>query len=156
MEDVVAQMLLDNNLTLSVAESCTGGRLSEILTSIPGSSRFYKGGIVAYSNKIKINILDVKKRVIDVNGAVSKEVANAMSMAVQNKFKTDIGISITGISGPSGGSKEKPTGLVYISIYMKKKKLCEKFIFKTERNIHRELTVSCSLNLLRKSLLKIN
>jgi nicotinamide-nucleotide amidase len=154
--DVVGQMLLDNNLTLSVAESCTGGGLSEILTSIPGSSRFYKGGIVAYSNKIKIKILDVKKSVIDVNGAVSKEVANAMSMAVQNKFKTDIGISVTGISGPSGGSKEKPTGLVYISICMQKKKLCEKFIFKTERNIHRKLTVSCSLNLLRKSLIKIN
>jgi nicotinamide-nucleotide amidase len=156
IEDVVAKILLDKNLTLSVAESCTGGGVSKILTSISGSSRFYKGGIVAYSNEIKINVLDIKKTLIDDNGPVSKEVADAMSMAIRNKFKTDIGISITGISGPSGGSKEKPTGLVYISICVRKKKICKKFIFKTERNIHRELTISSSLNLLRRLLIEIN
>ena len=155
IEEVVAKMLIRKNLTLSVAESCTGGSLSKIITSMPGSSKFYKGGIVAYSDEIKKKVLDIDKTLIDVNGSVSKVVADMMSMKIQNKFKTDIGISITGISGPTGGSKEKPVGLVYISIYMKKDKISKKYIFKAERNINRELTVSCTLNLLRKLICKI-
>jgi nicotinamide-nucleotide amidase len=153
MEDIVAKLLSDKGFTLSAAESCTGGGLSKILTKIPGSSNYYYGSIIAYSNKIKTEVLGVNKELIHENGSVSREVAEAMSVQVQRKFNTDIGISITGISGPSGGTKEKPRGLVYISIQILGSNKCEKFVFKTERNIHQILTIYSALNLLRKSII---
>ena len=111
--------LIENKKTLAVAESCTGGYLSKIITDIPGSSMYYKGGIVAYDNDIKINVLNVKNSIISKHGAVSKQVATIMSENIRKKYKSEYGISTTGISGPGGGSDEKPVGLIYISISSK-------------------------------------
>ena len=108
--------LKNKNLTVSLAESCTGGLISHRITQIPGSSKVYKGSLVVYSNKSKINLLDVRKNIINEYGAVSKKTAEDMAQNIRKKFETDIGIGVTGIAGPGGGSKDKPIGLVYVSI----------------------------------------
>ncbi|ACZ40977.1 CinA domain protein [Thermobaculum terrenum ATCC BAA-798] len=104
------------NLTLSVAESCTGGSLASSIVSIPGSSRFFLGGVVAYSNDIKIRILGVSERTISIHGAVSSACALEMANNVRKLMGADIALSTTGIAGPEGGTEEKPVGLVYVAI----------------------------------------
>lgn len=116
LPEVLAQKLIARHLSISVGESCTGGLLSERLTSISGASGFFKGGIVAYSNAIKNQAMGVSQELIQRFGAVSKEVAKQMAQGVRGKFKTSIGVSITGIAGPTGGTRRKPVGLVYIGI----------------------------------------
>lgn len=116
LESIVASILTENKLTISVAESCTGGLLSKRLTDIPGSSAYFKMGIIVYSNKAKIKKLNVPKEMLKRYGAVSKQVAIAMADGVRKVARTDIGISITGIAGPAGATKTKPVGLVYIAL----------------------------------------
>ncbi|MCX7641739.1 MAG: nicotinamide-nucleotide amidohydrolase family protein [Elusimicrobiales bacterium] len=116
LEELIGKILINKKLTLSTAESCTGGLLSSKITDIPGSSRYYIGGINAYSNEIKIDIIGVNKKTIEKYGAVSKETAIEMAEKIKKKFKTDCSISITGIAGPSGGNKKKPVGTVYICV----------------------------------------
>ena len=129
----IINKLLRKNITISVAESCTGGLLSNILTSISGSSKVFKFGLVVYSNKSKINILHISKKIIKKYGAVSEQVCFLM---IKNMFKisnTKIIISITGIAGPGGGTKKKSIGLVYIGIKKSNNIKIEKYFFKNKK-----------------------
>ena len=116
MEAVVGKLLKEKGLTLSVAESCTGGLIGHRITNVPGSSDYFMGGIVVYSNDAKIDILKVNANTLNKFGAVSAETAKEMAMGVRNRISSDIGIAVTGIAGPTGGSEEKPVGTVFISL----------------------------------------
>ncbi|MFC2140598.1 CinA family protein [Candidatus Auribacterota bacterium] len=133
LEHRLGTLLTQKNLSLSLAESCTGGLISHRLTNIPGSSLYIKGGIIAYDNAIKINLLKIPAQVIAEKGAVSKEVASLMAQGVRQLMESDIGIGVTGIAGPTGGTKEKPVGLVYIGIATGDKTEVQKFLFTGER-----------------------
>ena len=122
----VIDELTKRNLTFSVAESCTGGLLSSSITSISGSSKVFTVGLVTYSNQAKINILKVPKRIIMKNGAVSYETCLSMVKNLNKISKTNISVSITGVAGPKGGTKQKPVGLVYVGIKKGNKTLVKK------------------------------
>ena len=149
LEQVVAVDLIERGLTLSLAESCTGGLISKKITDIPGSSKFYLGGVVAYSNIVKRNILNVKNDTLDKFGAVSEETAIEMAEGIKIANNSDIAIATTGISGPSGGNKEKPVGLVYVSVLYRNKQLVKRFTLGANREINREITTSIAFNMIR-------
>jgi nicotinamide-nucleotide amidase len=109
-------LLTTNSLTLAVAESCTGGLLSHVLTGVSGSSQYFLGGLIAYSNEVKIENLGVQEQTILLHGAVSQETAQEMAENIREKFKADFGLSTTGIAGPTGGTPTKPVGLVWLGI----------------------------------------
>lgn len=115
-ERIVHDILVERKLTLAVAESCAGGLVSHRITNIPGSSLYFKGAIVAYSNDAKTTLLRIPKKLIVRHGAVSAEVAAAMAMGAKRVFRTDIAASVTGIAGPGGGTDEKPVGLAYMAV----------------------------------------
>tara|TARA_B100001093_G_C26676295_1_gene948435 strand:+ start:339 stop:815 length:477 start_codon:yes stop_codon:yes gene_type:complete len=128
-------ILKKNKKDISVAESCTGGKLSGAITSISGSSKVFKLGLITYSNKSKIEILKIKKNIIKKYGAVSKECCESMLINLSKIAKTSYSIAITGIAGPSGGTKKKPVGLVFIGIRNKKNIFIKKCIFKEKRRV---------------------
>lgn len=148
LESKVVELLKEKNLTISTAESCTGGMLASKLIDVAGVSEIFKEGIVSYSNEAKMKFLGVKKETLKKYGAVSEETAKEMVMGLQ----TDIGLATTGIAGPDGGSEEKPVGLVYMGIKIKDKIYVEKRVFKGDRNKIRERTVSHTLFTLIKIL----
>ena len=154
LEKVIGEILRQKKKTLAVAESCTGGYIAHLITSIAGSSDYFNGGVIAYSNEIKINVLKVEAKVLEDNGAVSKEVAEQMSDGVRKRLKANFGISTTGIAGPTGGSIEKPVGTVWISVASESEIVSEKFNFgnNRERNIRR--AALSALNMLRTMLEK--
>lgn len=154
LQEIVGELLKEKKLTLSLAESCTGGYVSHLITSIPGSSAFYEGTVICYSNNIKINELNVPKEIIEKKGAVSKETVEILSKNVASKFNTDYAIAISGIAGPDGGTKEKPVGTVWISIYSKGKVISKQFLFGKNRKRNIKRTAISALNMLRKQLLK--
>ena len=152
MEHIVNQihlLLMKKQKTVAVSESCTGGLLSKLLTDISGSSKYFILGLVAYSNKSKENILKISSSVINKQGAVSKIVAAAMAKSIKKIAKTDFGIGITGIAGPTGGTPEKPIGTVFIAVDSKNKKICKRFLFHGNRNTVRRKTALKSLELLK-------
>ena len=149
IEEIVAKKIVKNGLTLAVAESCTGGYISKKLTDVSGSSSYFKGSIVAYDNSIKEQFLEISNQLLIDNGAVSSEVAIKMAENIRNKFKVDIGLSTTGISGPSGGSEDKPIGLIYIAISTKNEKIVKKFNLIPRRREHRDIATHTALNMLR-------
>ena len=155
IEDIVCKLLLEKNLTISTAESCTGGLVSATLINYPGVSSVFMEGCVAYSNEAKINRLGVKKETLDKFGAVSEETAREMAQGIAKNFKTNIGLSTTGIAGPGGGSKEKPVGLVYIGIYINGKTIVRKFIFDGNRQEIRLKATNTILNELKIELLNL-
>ncbi len=118
------RILKERNLTVSTAESCTGGIVSSLFTANPGSSQYYVGSVIAYSNEIKTKLLDIPAKLIQEHGAVSPQVAEAMAEGIKNKTGSAIGIGITGIAGPGGGTSEKPVGLVYIAVNTPEQKIC--------------------------------
>jgi PncC family amidohydrolase len=148
----VGARLIQTQQTVAAAESCTGGLLSHVLTSVSGSSGYFIGGVVAYSNQIKQAILEVKPETLDAFGAVSEQTAREMAEGARRKFKTDIGLSTTGIAGPTGGTPEKPVGLVWVSISTAQETAAFKFHFKADREGVKTLTVE---NLLTQLLEKI-
>jgi nicotinamide-nucleotide amidase len=154
MEGVVGKLLTAKNQTLSSAESCTGGNVSKMLTSISGSSSFFNGGIISYSNQSKSELLDINVQNIEKYGAVSKQVVEQMAANVRLKFNSDFGISTSGIAGPNGGTTEKPVGTVWIAVANKDKVISKKLNlgYNRERNIH--VSSLSVLNLLRLELLK--
>ena len=152
LEDVLGQVIIHNKKTISTAESCTGGLISDRLTNTPNSSSYFKGGVVAYSNSIKIKLLNVNKETINKNGAVSKEVALEMAQGIRKNLNVDIGLSTTGIAGPGGGSKEKPIGLVYIGISASNFDKVYKFNFTNNRKTNKLMTSQAALNILRNYL----
>lgn len=115
----LVHLLIDKKLTISTAESCTGGLLSSLITSVPDSSKIFECGICSYSNRIKHKLLNIPQNTLYEKGEVSKETAEYMSREIKLISNSDIGVAITGIAGPSGGTKEKPVGLVYISTFYK-------------------------------------
>jgi len=115
-EESIAEILREKGLTLAVAESCTGGRIGDKITNVPGSSDYFLGSAVTYSNDAKMWILGVKKGSLDRFGAVSEQVAKEMAIGAMKKFGSDIAVSTTGIAGPTGGSEEKPIGLVWFAV----------------------------------------
>ncbi len=116
MEMIVGEMLKQKNLSISVAESCTGGLIGNLLTNVPGSSKYYQGGVVVYSNESKVNLLKVRPETLDRFGAVSDQTVREMATGVRRCFQTDIGLAVTGIAGPDGGSREKPVGTVHLGL----------------------------------------
>ena len=154
LEEAVAKLLINNKMTIATAESCTGGLLAHRLTNVSGSSEYLQGGIVSYSNDVKIEKVGVKKETIIGYGAVSEQTASEMARGVQAKFQTDIGIGITGIAGPTGGTDEKPVGLVYIGLAIKEKLIVRRFLFVKDRKVNKLLSSQTTLNMLRLELLK--
>ena len=128
----IVNRLIKKKLTISTAESCTGGLLSSFITSINGSSKVFDLGLIAYSNQSKINILKIPKKIIERYGAVSKQVCLSMVKNVYKLTKSNISLSITGIAGPSGGTKNKPVGLVYVGIKKDDKIKIKKYLFKNK------------------------
>ena len=145
----VVKLLSKKRLKISFAESCTGGLLSSYITSISGSSKVFTLGLVTYSNQTKINVLKVPKKIIMKHGAVSYETCLAMVKNLNKISKTNISVSITGVAGPKGGTKEKPVGLVYIGIKKGNKILVKKNYFKSnKRRLIQKATVNKALNLI--------
>jgi len=145
----IVKLLSKKKLKISFAESCTGGLLSSQITSISGSSKVFTLGLVTYSNQAKINILKVPKKVIMKNGAVSYEACLSMVKKLNKISKTNISVSITGVAGPNGGTKQKPVGLDYIGIKKANKTLIKKFLFKNKkRSSIQKATVNKALNLI--------
>jgi nicotinamide-nucleotide amidase len=154
MERVVGKLLLENNLKLAVAESCTGGLICRKITNNPGSSAYLLGGVVSYSNSLKTIFLGVSPDLLRFRGAVSREVAEEMAVRVREKSEADIGLAVTGIAGPDGGSEEKPVGTVYIAIATSEENWVTKFHFNGDRNQIREISAQSGLDLIRKYLLQ--
>tara|TARA_B110000263_G_scaffold198149_1_gene176896 strand:+ start:418 stop:1641 length:1224 start_codon:yes stop_codon:yes gene_type:complete len=149
LEEVLGLKLIEQKLTIATAESCTGGLISKRLTDIAGSSEYFLGSVTAYSNQLKTSLLDVPMDIINTHGAVSEETALKMANGVRAKTGADIGMSTTGISGPGGGTKNKPVGLVYIGVVTPEKSILKKYNFNFGRNIHREMTTTATLNITR-------
>ncbi|MBT4482381.1 MAG: competence/damage-inducible protein A [Candidatus Latescibacteria bacterium] len=154
LEEVIANMLLKNRLTIGVAESCTGGFVAHRLTNIPGSSAYMQCGVIAYSNESKQDVLRVNSELIKEHGAVSVEVAAAMAEGVRNIAGADIGISTTGIAGPGGGSAEKPLGLMYAGISSANGTSTKKLQFGEDRLINKSIMSQAVLDMLRLYLKK--
>ena len=143
--------LILKKLKISFAESCTGGMLSSTITSISGSSKVFNLGLITYSNKVKIDILKVPKEIISKYGAVSSECCLSMVKNLSKISKADISVSITGIAGPSGGTKLKPVGLVYIGIKKENKIIVKEYLFKNKNRVSiQEATVTASLKIINK------
>lgn len=155
LERIIGILLSMRRKTLSVAESCTAGLFMKRITDVPGSSNYFRGGVVSYSNDSKIKILNVKAKDIKQKGAVSSEVAKAMANGVKKLLDSDYGVSITGIAGPTGETENKPIGLVYIAIADREKTYSKVYHFTGTRDIIREQAVQAALNLLRRRLLGI-
>jgi len=139
LEKLIGDVLAAKGKTLATAESCTGGFIAHKITSVPGSSQYFKGSIVAYSNEVKVNVLNVLAHDIEQYGAVSKEVVEQMAVNVRKLLKTDVAIATSGIAGPDGGTAEKPVGTVWIAISSEKETISREFHYGTVRlqNIER-------------------
>ena len=153
LEEKVGQLLNANNLSISTAESCTGGLVGHRLTNVSGSSDYYLGGIVSYSNSVKENNLDVAIETLNKHGAVSYETAIEMAENVRSKLDSDLGLAITGIAGPRGGTDEKPVGLTYIALADGKDTMVKEFRFLTERILNKNASCQAALNMVRLYLL---
>jgi nicotinamide-nucleotide amidase len=149
----IDKFLVKNSLTVSVAESCSGGLISRILTETPGSSRYFILGVVAYSNKAKEKILGIRHSLIVKNTAVSQEIAKEMAQNIRRLAKTDFGLGVTGIAGPTGAVPGKPIGTVFIAVSKKNKTSCERFLFSGKRSLVRKKAALASLRLLKKIML---
>ena len=147
IEEVVGRALLAKNLTISTAESCTGGMIGARLVDVPGSSAYVLGGVISYSNEMKISLLGVPPEILEKHGAVSEETAQAMARGVQRLTSSDLGLAVTGVAGPDGGSAEKPVGLVYIALAAKDQVICRRFLFPGNRMSVRTATVFSGLNM---------
>ena len=150
----ISFQLKKQHLTVATAESCTGGLIAHTLTNVSGSSEYFDRGIVSYSNKAKVELLGVPEDILKEHGAVSEQVAKAMAKGVREKSKVDIGLATTGIAGPTGGTKEKPVGLVYLGIAGSKNVEVKRFIFSGNRLENKESTCSAALQMLLDFLIR--
>lgn len=140
--------LVSKNKTVAIAESCSGGLLAKSITDVPGASRCFVGGVVSYANTAKTTLLGVRKKVLDKHGAVSGETACRMANNIREKLNASLGISITGIAGPGGGSLRKPVGLVYIGVSDHRKTQPFRFLFSGSRSVIRRQSVKEALKLI--------
>lgn len=155
LEGVLGRLLRESGRTLAVAESCTGGLISDRITDVPGSSEYFVGGVIAYSDAIKVASLDVNPDTLTVHGAVSKEAALEMAAGCRRRLSADIGVSATGIAGPGGGTPEKPVGTVHLGLSSAEKDLVLSLRLLENRYLNKMLTSTAALNLVRRFLLKI-
>lgn len=154
MEEIIGELLLETGKTLSVAESCTGGLIGARLTDVPGASRYFTQGVVAYANEAKIETLNVASELIEKRGAVSAEVAEAMAEGMRRRAKTDYAVSVTGIAGPEGGSEEKPVGTVFVGYADEFQTKSFKIILPGDRYLIRWRASQAALDYLRRQILK--
>ena len=152
LEQVVGDGLRERGMTLAVAESCTGGLLSKRITDVPGCSDYYLGGVCSYANEVKMKVLGVKKETLDTVGAVSPEVAEQMAEGVAKALGADVGVGITGVAGPGGGTDEKPVGLVYISIWYNGQHHTRKMKSTNGRDRVRMQAASTALDMIRRNI----
>lgn len=144
----VGELLSQRGLTLAVAESCTGGLLGHLITSVSGSSAYFEGGVISYSNEAKERLLGVPHETLMEHGAVSKETAIAMAQGARRLLEVDVALSVTGIAGPTGGTVEKPVGLVYLGLAAEGVDLWEKHIWQGDRAQNKKLSAQGALELL--------
>jgi len=156
LAQVIGQLLQKSRLTLAVAESCTGGLLAARITDIPGSSAYFAGGVIAYSNAIKERLLQVPSSVLERHGAVSAETALAMARGVRALLGVDLALAVTGIAGPAGGTPEKPVGLVYIALAWAQGEEGRRFLWSGNRQENRAWSAQAALELLREHLTAFN
>ena len=150
LEEVVARVLTENRATIAVAESCTGGLLAERLTNMPGSSTYFLGGVVCYSNELKTRLVGVPPELIEAKGAVSPEVALALAEGIRKRTGATLGIGVTGIAGPGGGTPEKPVGLVHIGIADERGPREQSFRFLGDRERIRLFATQAALDMVRR------
>ncbi len=152
MEEVVGEKLRSKGLTISLAESCTGGLIGNLLTNTPGSSNYFMGGLLVYSNQSKIDLLNVSQEVIEIKGAVSDKTVREMAEGVKKRIGTDIGLAVTGIAGPEGGSREKPVGTVHIGLSTDRETFAGKYRFWGTRKQIKKNTAMMALDWVRRYL----
>lgn len=148
LEFEVARLLIERNLTVACGESCTGGLLMHRFTNIPGSSAYFLGGVVAYSNGVKHSVLGVQEHTLNVFGAVSEQIAAAMARGVRALVGAKLGVGITGIAGPDGGTPEKPVGLTYISLVTADMSMTKRFLWTGDRMANKEASADAALQML--------
>jgi len=153
LEALIGLLLKKNNKTIATAESCTGGYIAHLITSISGSSAYFKGSVVCYANEIKTKLLDVEEESIIKNGAVSEEVVKQMALNVRNLFNVDYAIATSGIAGPDGGTEVKPVGTTWIAIANKNQVFAKRFTFGENRERNIQKAAITALNLLRKQII---
>jgi len=153
LNQLVGNILFESSNTLSTAESCTGGYIAHLITSVPGSSAYFKGSVIAYDNEVKITKLGVDRSYIDQKGAVSQEVVEQMAVGAIAAFETDYSIATSGILGPDGGSDEKPTGTIWIAVASDSEVISHKLRLGNSRLRNAQITALTSLNMLRKHIL---
>ena len=153
LEEIIVHFLKERSLTLTTAESCTGGMIAARITDVPGASEVFKQGLVTYSNRAKRKLLDVKKTTLKEYGAVSEKTAKEMAKNGAFITGSDVCVSVTGIAGPTGGTEEKPVGLVYIGCCYNNRTVVKEFHFKGERQKIREQATANALILLRECIL---
>ncbi len=146
-EETIGVLLRERGLTLVTAESCTGGLVAHRLTNVPGSSAYFVGGVVAYSNRIKEKMLGVHRETLLAHGAVSEETAREMAQGARRRFGTDLAVAITGIAGPTGGAPDKPVGLTYIALAAGDAERCERRIWIGTRLENKERSAEAALQL---------
>ena len=152
LEETVGRLLTDQGLTIAVAESCTGGLIAHRLTNVPGSSAYFVGGVVAYANEIKEQVLGVSGETLAAHGAISEETVREMARGVRRLLGTDLAISATGIAGPTGGTPQKPVGLVYVALAASDQELGERHLWRGDRLENKRQTSEAALEMLRQYL----
>ena len=156
LEKVIGKQLKKENKTIATAESCTGGYIAHLITSVPGSSGYYKGSVISYANEVKINELGVLPETLKTVGAVSEDCVKQMAEGIRKKLNTDFAIATSGIAGPDGGTAQKPVGTVWIAISSSKRTIAKQFNFGDNRERTIQRSAIQALDILRKELLNIN
>ncbi len=154
LEIVVGELLSVRGLTLALAESCTGGLVGHWITNVPGSSTYYLGGVVAYASSVKVSLLGVPSDLLSRYGAVSEETALAMARGARRTLSADVGLAVTGIAGPGGGTDEKPVGLVFIALADIDDVWVERHVWSGSRLLNKTQSAEAALDLLRRYLLE--
>ena len=146
-EEIIAR-LVEQGRTVAVAESCTGGLIGHRLTQVPGSSAAFLGGVIAYHNAVKERVLGVPAEVLEREGAVSEATALAMAEGARRLLGADVGVAVTGIAGPAGGTEDKPVGLTYVALAGPESRTCERYLWRGERMANKESSAEAALALL--------
>jgi len=152
LEVSIGRRLRERGLTLAVAESCTGGLIGHLITQVPGSSTYFLGGVIAYANEVKERLLGVRPTTLAEHGAVSPQTALEMARGVRRALQADLGLAVTGIAGPSGGTPHKPVGLVYVALAAPEGAWVEEHRWQGDRPTNKPLSAHAALDLLRRYL----
>lgn len=155
LEEAVGRILTEKKKTVCTVESCTGGNIAHLITTVPGSSGYFSGSVIAYENSVKENVLGVDRRLIEKEGAVSEKVVISMAENARKIFKTDFSLATSGIAGPDGGSSQKPVGTVWLAVSSESGTITEKHIFGTDRSVNITRFSIAALHLLRKQIISL-